>query len=275
MVLLVAQAGHVRDVLRNWPVTDVRFICAADGGRVLGRSASGAGMPAGKLQLSTAAAMLPEGLLQVRLDASTDSDTCLRDQLYAGLISALKITGGQLDERGSSSSTRAQQPPESPAWFSARWASRASHPVPPGSGSGCPAPGNWCSADVPGSPRTGCRPASLDHLSLASGQPQIAASAIKEFQSAVLLGVSTAGKLLSREVDETMPHCDDGPVIFALSNPVDQARGAARRRLRLVRRCPVPAGPPSRAGVPAAQVSNLAQPVAPLQPQPGRGDQLQ
>jgi len=273
MVLLVAQAGHVRDVLRNWPVTDVRFICAADGGRVLGRSAGGAGMPAGELQLSTAAAMLPEGLLQVRLDASTDSDTCLRDRLYAGLISALKITGGQLDERGSSSSTRAQQRPESPAWFSARWASRASHPVPPGSGSGCDArelvlcgrPGLAAHRLPPGKPR--------------SSQPGVWAAADRRLgDQGVPVGGphrrQHAGKLFSREVVETMPHCNDRPVIFALSNPVDQARGAARRRLRLVRRRPVPAGPPSRAGVPASQVSNLAQPVAPLQPQPGRGDRL-
>ena len=34
----IKRRGTVKDVLRNWPVKDVRFICVTDGGRILGLS---------------------------------------------------------------------------------------------------------------------------------------------------------------------------------------------------------------------------------------------
>jgi hypothetical protein len=36
MYLSIARKGHVREVLRNWPVKDVRFICVTNAGRILG-----------------------------------------------------------------------------------------------------------------------------------------------------------------------------------------------------------------------------------------------
>jgi malate dehydrogenase (oxaloacetate-decarboxylating)(NADP+) len=36
MYLSIARKGHVSEVLRNWPVKNVRFICATNGGRILG-----------------------------------------------------------------------------------------------------------------------------------------------------------------------------------------------------------------------------------------------
>ena len=33
MYLSISRKGHVKEVLRNWPVKDVRFICATNGGR--------------------------------------------------------------------------------------------------------------------------------------------------------------------------------------------------------------------------------------------------
>jgi malate dehydrogenase (oxaloacetate-decarboxylating)(NADP+) len=297
MYLPVTHAGHVRDVLRNWPVTGVRFICVADGGRLLSRGANGTGIPAGKLQLSTVAAVVPpQGLLQVYLDAGTDDETLLRDPLYAGLrrrqpppgdlyafteevaeavqevfpdccihfqdwagadaiallaryrgkvscyndgvpgtagvvlaglINALKITGGQLEEQrilflgaGSAATGIAdlvvcalRQQGVAPGL--ARQQIRmfdtqglvvrgrpglAAHKLP------------YAHALPPGKP--------FDHLDLASEQPQIAA-AIEDFRPTVLIGVSTAGKLFSREIVEAMSRHNDRPVIFALSNPVD------------------------------------------------------
>jgi malate dehydrogenase (oxaloacetate-decarboxylating)(NADP+) len=301
MYLSITRKGNVKEVLRNWPVRDVRFICVTNAGRILGLGdlgANGMGIPIGKLQLYTAAAGVPpEGLLPMYLDSGTNNETYLRDPLYvglrqhrppteklyafvdefveavqevfpnccihfedwtgrdavallaryrnkvscynddiqgtagvtlAGLINALKLTGGRLEEQrilflgaGSAAigladlivSALGQHgvAPEvarqrirmfdTQGLVVAGRPGLAAHKLP------------YAHKLPPSKP--------FNHLDPASECPQIVA-AVEDFKPTILIGVSTVGKLFSREVVEAMSRHNERPIIFALSNPIEK-----------------------------------------------------
>src|SRR2546429_2400921 len=87
--LSIKRRGRVRELLRNWPERDVRFVVVTSGERILGLGdlgANGMGIPIGKLSLYTAAGGVPpQYTLPLLIVAGADNEQLISDPLDLGL----------------------------------------------------------------------------------------------------------------------------------------------------------------------------------------------